>query len=114
MLLFRKATLQQLLNKTLRRVDSNNFTIIHHGDTVTEDFRFIHVVRRHDNTDAFIPHLFDQFPKMPTRLRVKTRCWLVEEKYLWTVHERRRNTEALLLSTGKRFNIAVRFFFQLN
>ena len=55
--------------------------------------------------DEYRPHLaarlIDGLREVPGRLRVEARCGLIENQQLWTLEQRPRNCNALLLPARK-------------
>ncbi len=114
MLLFGEALIEQLFDEPFRRVELDDFAVVHDGHAVAEDFGLVHVVRGEDDADATGADFFDELPQVAPSLRIEAGSWFVQEENFGIVHQRGDDTEALLLAAGEIFDIAAGFAAQVD
>ena len=55
----------------MRRINGDDFTIVHNRQAVAQQFSLVHVMRGQHDSDALIANLFDQIPQIATSLRIQ-------------------------------------------
>jgi hypothetical protein len=96
-----------------RRTAGDNQTVIDNRDAIAQPFRFLDVVRRHDDRPLLGAQFLDQIANLQANLRIEAAGRLIEEEHLRVVDESERDGEPLFLSAGKRGVIGVFLFPQL-
>ena len=78
----------------------------HHGDTVAEQIRLVHKVRRQHDQSALL-RVLEKLPRSAARLRVHARGRLVQEDDLRAADERHREAQLALHAAGQRLGFGV-------
>src|SRR2546426_5957820 len=97
-----------------RRPKRNDLAVIHDRDAVAQALGFLHVVGREQHGPAVRAEPADDFPQLPSRLRIQAGRRLIEEQQLGFADERARDGEALLLTARERHDARLALFLQLD
>ena len=92
---------ETVLKELLRRALPDDVSLVHDGDLVAQDLRFVHVVGREDNRRAVGPDVLHESPEIAACLRVEPGCRLIKKDQLRVVHECHGQQQALPLPTGQ-------------
>jgi hypothetical protein len=84
--------------KSERRVDRDHTTRVDQRDAIAQPLGLVHEVCDQHDRHAPVPDAFDQSPRLPASLRVKTCGQFVEDRDLRVADQRQRGRQALLLS----------------
>ena len=85
------------------------YAVIDNGQPVAEALGLVHVVRGEQNRSAFLLEAADDVPKLTPALRIESGSRLVKKKDARIADQSGRNSQALLLPTGKLANPGVGF-----
>src|SRR6476620_12284998 len=82
---------------------------VHHNGNAVAILGFIHIVCGHEYRNAISSGLIDQVPKLASRNRVNTACWLIEENDFRTMKNSNGKSQFLLPAqrqfTNKLFHL---------
>lgn len=67
---FFEATGEKGFDEVFGGVNGDDLAFIHYGETVAEDFSFVHVVSGDDDGDAGLANFLDELPEVAARLGV--------------------------------------------
>src|SRR2546427_12949888 len=95
-----------------RRPKRNDLAVIHDRDAVAQALGFLHVVGREQHGPAVRAEPADDFPQLPSRLRIQAGRRLIEEQQLGFADERARDGEALLLAARERHDARLALFLE--
>src|SRR5438128_1602516 len=97
-----------------RRALGGDLALVHDDEPVAELLGLVHVVSREDQCDAALLQPEEPIPNGVPCLRVEPGGGLVQQHHLGIVHERARDREPALHAAGKRLDLVVGPFVQLD
>lgn len=91
----------------------DDFSLIDHGDVISQPVCFLQILRRQQNCRALIDQPKDYVPQTQPAARVKAGGWLIKKQDLRIDDQRRGEVDAPAHSTGESFDRPVLCFREL-